>query len=184
MVEFNKLIVIPYNKGLYIDCSILDMPYFKNVYIDKIVIDSQDTFNKDGISKNPIYIHTVSGNEKHLQLTIKNTELLIPNMENNMFFVFAIVKGLPSSDVHCGLDSPVTLGVGVDSYLIYRKALKYISETYCDCNIPKAFIDFILRYRAFQICLKTRDYPLAITYWKKFINSINVKSSNRCECNG
>ena len=51
MVEFNKLFIIPYNKGIYIDCSVLDMPYFKNVYIDKIVVDTQDTFSKDGESK-------------------------------------------------------------------------------------------------------------------------------------
>lgn len=184
MVEFNKLIIIPYNKGIYIDCSVLDMSYFKNVYIDKIVIDTQDTFNKDGISKYPVYTYTVPGNQKQVQLHIKNTELLVPTMEGNMFFVYVITKGIPSSDVPCGLDSPVTLGVGVDSYRVYRKALNYLSDTYNKCDIPKAFIDFILRYKAFQICLKTRDYPLAITYWKKFINFLSVKPSNRCGCNG
>ena len=184
MVEFNKLFVIPYNKGIYIDCSVLGMPYFNNVYIDKIVVDTQDTFSKDGVSKYPVYSYTISGNQKRVQMTIKATDLLVPTMEGNMFFVYVITKGVPSCDVPCGLDSPITLGVGVDAYPIYRKALKYLSETYHKCDIPRAFIDFILRYRAFQICLKTRDFPLAITYWKKFTNSISTKPSNGCGCNG
>lgn len=184
MVEFNKLFVIPYNKGIYVDCSVLDMPYFENIYVDKIVIDTQDTFNKDGVSKYPVYSYTIPGNQKRVQITIKDTDLLVPTMEGNMFFVYVIVKGVPSYNTPCGLDSPITLGVGVDTYPIYRKALKYISETYRKCDIPRAFIDFILRYKAFQICLKTRDYPLAITYWKKFTNSISVKLDNKCGCNG
>ena len=117
-------------------------------------------------------------------MTIKDVDLLVPTMEGNMFFVYVITKGVPSCDVPCGLDSSTILGVGVDAYPIYRKALKYLSETYHKCDIPKAFIDFILRYKAFQICLKTRDYSLAITYWKKFINSISIKPSNGCGCNG
>lgn len=184
MVEFNKLFIIPYNKGIYIDCSVLDMPYFNDVYIDRIVIDTQDTFNKDGVSKCPVYSYTVSGNQKKVQLTIKDMDLLVPTMEGNMFFVYVITKGVPSCDVPCSLDSSITLGVGVDAYPVYRKALKYISETYCECDIPRAFIDFILRYKAFQICLKTRDFPLAITYWKKFTSSINIKHKNRCGCHG
>ena len=81
MVEFNKLFVIPCNKGIYIDCSVLDMPYFNNVYIDKIVVDTQDTFSKDGVSKYPVYSYTISGNQKRVQMTIKATDDL-----NIMFF--------------------------------------------------------------------------------------------------
>lgn len=184
MVEFKKLFIIPYNGGIYIDCAVLDMPYFENVYLDRIVIDTQDTFNKDGISRTPVYSTKIEGDKKSIQMTINKSDLLVKSMEGNMFFVYVIIKGLPSSDTPCGLDSPVTLGVGVDAYPVYRKALKYLSETYNSCQVPRALIDFILRYKAFQICLKTRDYPLAITYWKKFTNSISVKPSNGCGCHG
>ena len=184
MVGFKKLFILPYNKGIYIDCSVLDMPYFDNVYIDKIIVDSQDTFNKDGISKNPIFSTIISGNQKRVRLTIKDTQLLVKHMQGTMFFVYVLIKGTPASNTPCGLDSPVTLGVCVDTYHIYRKALKYLHELYCSCNIPKRFIDFILRYRAFQMCLKTRDYPLAITYWKKFHKSIEKPLSSGCGCDG
>lgn len=184
MIEFNKLLVIPYNKGLYIDCSIMDMPFFKDVYLDKIIIDSQDTFNKDGVSKTPIYKYNVEGNKKSIQLTIRDTELLVRKMENTIFFVYVIIKGLPSSDTPCGLDSPVTLGVAVDAYSVYRKALNYLYDVNNSCTIPKKFIDFILKYKAFQICLKTRDYTLAITYWKNFVKSFNRDITNNCSCYG
>ena len=184
MVEFNQLLVIPYDKGLYIDCSVLDMPFFENVYIDKIVIDSQDTFNKDGISKHPIYSYKTAGNVKRVKLTVKDTDLLVTKLENTIFFVYVIIKGIPSPDTPCGLDIPVTLGVGVDAYSVYRKALDYLYATYNECDIPKRFIDFILKYKAFQICLKTRDYPLAITYWKSFLKSMKSNSSNKCGCHG
>lgn len=184
MVKFNKLFIIPYNKGIYIDCSVLDMPYFENVYIDKIIIDTQDTFNKDGISKYPIYSYVVSGNQKQVKMTIKDSDLLVKSMEGKMFFVYILTKGIPSSNTPCGLDTPVVLGVGVDSYPIYKKALNYIKESYNNCDIPRNFINFVLRYKAFQMCLKTRDYPLAITYWKKFNKALNNKVSSNCGCYG
>lgn len=184
MIEFKKLLTIPYNKGIYIDCTILDMPYFKDVYLDKIVIDTQDTFNSGGPSDTPIYSITIEGEKKGTQITIKDTDLLVSNMEGTMFFVYVYTKGTPSSDIPCGLDNNPTLGVTVDAYPIYKKALNFLNGLYNNCDISKNFIDFILRYKAFQICLKTRDYPLAITYWNKFIKSISTKSSNGCGCNG
>lgn len=184
MVKFNNLMVIPYNKGIYIDASILDMPYYDNVYLDTIFIDTQDTYNNNGISKTPVYKLKIEGNQKSIKLNIKDTELIVPSMEGTMFFVYILVKGLPSPDVPCGMDELVTLGVCVDSYSIYRKGLDYIKETYNRCEIPKNFIDFILRYKAFQMCLKTRDFPLAITYWNKFYKHSNKVTNSRCSCNG
>lgn len=186
MVEFNKLLILPYNKGIFLDVSIPSLPYFKQMYIDRIVIDTQDTFNKDGISRNPVYTYQVEGNRKSLELTINDTDLLVPTMEGNMFFIYVITKGFPAPDTPCGMDEPVTLGVGVDSYRIYRKGIEYIQETYNSCNVPRHFIDFILRYKAFEMCLKTRDYPLAITYWKKFLRQLCSKSpsTNTCGCHG
>lgn len=182
MVEFNKLFIIPCNKGIYIDCSILNMPYFKDVYIDKIIIDNQDTFKNGGVSKNSIYSYTIDGNHKEVQISIKDTELLVPTIKGNMFFVYIITKGTCTPDTPCGLDNDTTIGVVVDTYFIYRVGLKYIKEAYNKCDIPRAFIDYILRYKAFQACLDAKEYPLAITYWKKFISSINNKLRNECGC--
>lgn len=183
MIEFNKLFVVPYNGGLYIDCQVMNMSYYNNVYIDKIVIDTQDTFTTSGISNNPIYTYQVSGNLKQVQLTIKNEQMDATIDETTMFFVYVVTKGTPSSSTPCGMDNSTTLGVSVNTYSIYRKAINYISQVYNKCDIPKHFIDFILRYRAFQVCLKAKDYRLAITYWKKFTNSNHISYANGCRCN-
>ncbi len=183
MIEFNKLLITPYNKAIYIDVSVLDMPYFKNVYIDKIIIDTQDTFNNNGPSSTPVYTYQVDGNIKNIQLTVNDTDILTSSMTGTMFFVYVITKGTPSSDVPCGLDNNSTLGVVVDTYHIYKRGLKFIQEAFDNCNIPQYFINFILQYKAFQMCLKTRDFPMAIMYWKKFWSDI-VKHPNKCTCHG
>lgn len=183
MVEFNKLLVVPYNKGIYIDVQVMDLPYFDNVYLDSVYIDNQDTFCTSGISKTPIYKHTIEGNQKSLKITVSDLDLLVSSMEGNMFFVYITTKGTPSADTPCGLDEPIILAVCVDSYSIYRKGINYIRETYEECNVPRHFIDFILRYKAFEMCLKTRDFPLAITYWKKFWGT-TIKLDSKCSCYG
>lgn len=184
MVEFNKLLVIPYNKGIYLDVQVMNLPYFTDVYLDSITIDTQDTFKSNGISNTPVYTHKIDGNQKGLQITITDTDLLVSNMEGTMFFVYVKVKGTPTMDTPCGLDEPTVLAVCVDSYKIYRRGIEYIQETYNNCSVPRNFTDFILRYKAFEMCLKTRDFPLAITYWKKFWKTLSLPQSSKCACYG
>lgn len=183
MIQFNKLFLLPFNKGIYIDCSVLDLEYFNNIFIDEIIIDTHETFSKGGPSKFPVYKYKVDGDQKNVTLTILDTDILCC-LENTMFFIYVKTKGIPASDTPCGMDNEISVGAAVDAYNIYKKALNYIQEAYNECNIPKYFIDFILRWKAFQICLKTRDYPLAITYWNKFINSINITKTPNCGCYG
>lgn len=183
MVKFNELFTLPCNGGIYIDCSVLDMPYFDKVFIDKIIIDTQDSFNKAGISENPIYSKTIDGDLKSIKLAIRKEEFLIPLDSNTIYFVYIITKGIPAVDTPCGMDSKVTLGAVVDTYSIYKRALKYLSSLNMECNIPRYFIDFILRYKAFKLALKTRDFPLAIKYWKMF-NGTNTNNYRLgCGCN-
>lgn len=184
MVQFNKLLISPDYQTLYIDCQIMDMPYFDNVYIDKITIDTNDTYDPIGISDSPIYKKTISGNIKRIQLSININELLIKNMSNTMFFVYITTKGTPSENTPCGFDINNVLGVCADTYQVYQKALQYIKSSYNECAIPRQFIDFILRYKAFQMCLSTRNFPSAIFYWKKLIKSITATSQSICKCNG
>lgn len=184
MVEYNKLYILPCDKGLYLDCSVLSLPYFKDVYIDKVIIDTQKTFSKEGISTSPIYQKTIEGNVKNIQLIIDRNELLIPSMRGVMFFVYVVTKGTPLPDTPCGCDIPVSLGVAVDSFSVYEKAMKYLSELEKSCSIPKYFIDFTLIYRAFQLCLKTRHFLLAIKYWNRLIKYSNKGTKNKCLCNG
>lgn len=187
MVEFKKLLVIPFGQGIYIECNVLDLPYFKDVYIDEIYIDNQDTYNINGISTTPIYYKKIDGDQKSIRFVIKNEDLaftLTPKTKDNIFFIYVKTKGVPASNTPCGLDIPITTAAAVENYSIYRRALKYIRESYEKCDIPRNFIDFILRYKAFQLALKTRDFPLAVKYWKMFTSSYSKNKIKGCGCHG
>lgn len=183
MVKFKELLIPPYNKGIYIDAEVLDMPYFKDVYIDSIYIDTQDTFSSSGISKTPVYKKILDGNNKSIKFFIDEKEISA-KIDGTLFFVYVKTKGIPTSDTPCGLDEPVVLGVCADVYNLYRQGILFIQETYDNCRIPKDFIDFILRFKAFQMCLKTRDFLLAIQYWKMFYDTLPPNINAKCSCHG
>jgi hypothetical protein len=126
----------------------------------------------------------IGGNQKNVQLTIADTDILVSRIEGNMFFIYVTVKGTPSSDTPCGLDDTTSLAVAVDSYSIYRTGINYLQDLYVAGEIDREFIDFILRYKAFELCLKTRDFPLAITYWNRFWSNLPTSSLSKCNCNG
>lgn len=183
MVEFNKLILTS-GGDIIIDCSILDMPYFENVYIAKVVIDTHNTYSLSGASSTPVYTHVLNTTDsKSLQLTIPAKELLVSNPEETLFFVHVYTKGTPNSDVPCGMDVPYTTGIVYNECYIHKNSLGYIKEAYTKCGVPKNLIDYILRYKAFTMCIKVKDYPLAIKYWNKFINSPSINITS-CNCNG
>lgn len=185
MVEFKRLLLLPKRNGLYLEVEVPDLPYNENIYLDRIYIDTADSFRVGGVSKNPVYKYTIEGNKKSLKLTIPHHDILVKHCEGQLFFVYVITKGTFKADTPCGMDEHATLAAICDTYKIYRQGIKYIQETYERCNVPRHFIDFILRYNAFKICLQTRDYPLAIAYWKRFNNqSCNAPSSNTCGCHG
>lgn len=177
MIEFKSLLIPPHNRGIYINCEVLDMSYFKDVYIDKIEIDTQKTFDTSGVSKKTIYKKIIEGNQKKLEIFIDETELL-DTITGNMFFVYITTKGTPASDTPCGLDEKVTLGVCADLYNIYREGIIYLRDIYYGELIPKAFIDFILKNKAFEMALKTRDFLLAIEYWESLQNDLTILNDN------
>ena len=47
------------------------------------------------------------------------------------------------------MDNSTTIGVIYDKYSIFKNAMNYIDEINNTCNIPKNFIDYILKYKAF-----------------------------------
>lgn len=184
MVEFNKLMILPCNQGIYIDANVLDMPYFNDVYIDSIVIDTQDTFDNSGPSKSPLYTYTIDGDNKSIKMTVNAEELLVNNLDTTMFFIYIITKGNFAANTPCGSDVRSTMAVAVNMEPIYRRSIKLLQQAYDDCEVPRGLIDFILRYNAFKTCLKTRDFSLAIIYWKRFWSMINQSKHDKCCCYG
>jgi hypothetical protein len=75
------------------------------------------------------------------------------------------------------------MGVAVNLRPVYNAAMHYLSELKDTCNIPKNFIDMILKIKAFTLSLKTGNFTTAIRLWNKFTTKV-VSSKTGCGCNG
>lgn len=208
MIQFNELRISPDGKKLIIDASVKELGYYDNVYIDAVIIDNQSTYVSGNPSSKPIFYYEISNpnvtvtypeyngyvpsregnsediNEKRVRLEL-DSKILGDSISTNLFFVYVIAKGTPSPDTPCGMDNQTTLGVVADLYPYYRSVMNGIKEISNECEIPKTFIDNLLRFKALELSLKTGNYIQAIKYWNKFF--VGIKSSNintYCKCHG
>lgn len=180
MIKFNELKITPDGKNLIIDISVKDYRYYDDITIDKVIIDTQDTFIINGPSDSPLYSYTVEGEEKNIRIELNNIAVPL----NNMLFVYVVAKGTPSPDTPCGYDNNIVMQTVVDLYPFYQETLCYLNEINKDCNIPRNFINMILRLKALELCVRTGNYLKAIKYWNKFFSGKKVVIHNTCTCNG
>lgn len=194
MIQFNTLKITQDGKNLIINASVKNLSYYTNVLIGSIVIDNQDTYSVSGPSSNPIYEHSFAGKDlvtnedivglKNISIIISAKELLDNNgdLNDDILYVYLIAVGTPSADTPCGMDNVNTLGVALNLRPIYNNGINYIKQVESTCEIPKDFIDFILRYKALDLALKTENYIQANKYWNKFFKNNNVVSLNTNSC--
>lgn len=215
MIEFQELRIVRDCSNLIIEAVVPSSSYYDDVYISQIAIDNQDTYIENGPSSNPVYLYeapvgmTVSdansdttcvtkrtatyvtdddGNVvgvKHITMTINKREISA-DLDNDILFVYAIATGTPSYNTPCGMDTIITLGVVLNIYPLFQKAMYYIGELSDTCNTPSGFIDYILRLKAFELAIKTGNYSQAISLWNKYLsgNGATVSNKKRCGCHG
>nr|DAG89218.1 MAG TPA: hypothetical protein [Crassvirales sp.] len=194
MIQFNTLKITQDGKNLIINASVKNLSYYTNILIGSIVIDNQDTYSASGPSSNPIYKHSFAGKDlvtnkdiaglKNINITVSAKELLDNNgdLNDDILYVYLIAVGVPSANTPCGMDNVNTLGVALNIRPIYNNGINYIKQVESTCEIPKDFIDFILRYKALDLALKTENYIQANKYWNKFFKNNNVVSLNTNSC--
>lgn len=124
----------------------------------------------------PIKSYRIEINKNDSSLTFKD----------NLLFVYVKTNGTPASDTPCGMDEETTLGVTLYHYPIYNAMMNSIKELEKNCEVPKNFINSILRFKAFELAIDTEHYNQAIIYYNKFIKniSLNTVTSNKCNCYG
>lgn len=196
MIQFNTLKITQDGKNLIINASVKNLKYYTNVLIGSIVIDNQDTYSASGPSSNPIYRQSFAGKDlvtnenieglKNINIIVSAKELLDNNgdLNDDILYVYLIAVGIPSADTPCGMDNINTLGVALNLRPIYNNGINYIKQVESTCEIPKDFIEFILRYKALDLALKTENYIQANKYWNKFFKNNNVVplNTNSCGC--
>ena len=216
MVHFNDLRFSKDSKYLIIDAAIDSQNFYEDVLLDSIIIDNQDTFVSNGPSSNPIYTYKIVDIDDKVYATpencncspvrvedgsycfvegtgtMKQVRLEIPlslygiNPYKDMLFVYVIASGTPSADTPCGLDNSKIMGTVVNLKYIYDNMLCYIRQIENECEIPKNFIDSILKYKALELSIRTGNYPLAIKYWNKYLSNSNpnISTIKTCNCYG
>lgn len=124
----------------------------------------------------PIKSYRIEINKNDSSLTFKD----------NLLFVYVKTNGTPAFDTPCGMDEETTLGVTLYHYPIYNAMMNSIKELEKNCEVPKNFINSILRFKAFELAIDTEHYNQAIIYYNKFIKniSLNTVTSNKCNCYG
>ena len=124
----------------------------------------------------PIKSYRIEINKNDSTLTFKD----------NLLFVYVKTNGAPASDTPCGMDEETTLGVTLYHYPIYNAMMNSIKELEKNCEVPKNFINSILRFKAFELAIDTEHYNQAIIYYNKFIKNVNLNTvtSNKCNCYG
>ena len=215
MVHFNDLRFSKDSKYLIIDAAIDSQNLYEDVLLDSIIIDNQDTFVSNGPSSNPIYTYKATDLDKVYAIpencncspvrvedgsycfvegtgTMKQVRLEIPlslygiDPYKDMLFVYVIASGTPSADTPCGLDNSKIIGTVVNLKYMYDNMLCYIRQIENECEIPKNFIDSILKYKALELSIRTGNYPLAIKYWNKYLSNSNpnISTIKTCNCYG
>lgn len=202
MVIFNECRIDKEGKHLIIDASIDSLSYYENVYLESLTIDTDKTFIENGPSSNPIYTKDlsfsnsdiqepatiepkVSINPKNIRLKLTYRELGLDTLDNNLLFVYIGVGGIPDPDTPCGMDNKYSVAVAVNMRPIYNKTMSYIKEFKETCTASKGFIDMILRFKAFELSLKTGNFTTAIKQWDKLLKNKGIVVLNRgCDCNG
>jgi len=220
MVHFNELRISENGKNLIIDVEVDMLSYYNDVYIESIQIDVDDNYIDSGASSKAVTVwkaggtstsktiasvsdtgcvdvqtQTLSGKyAKHVELCLTPTDLApltLKTFGDDIFFVYVNLIGTPAACTPCGYDESPALGVVFNKYKLYCSAMGFVKQLGDDCDVDKRwFLDFIMRYYAFMLCLKTGNYEQAIVYWDKYLNRVNTTTSSsgistrRCGCHG
>lgn len=190
-VEIEKLELNPEGTELTLKAHVKEDDYLKDVFLNSIYIDTENTFVEGKPSETPVFKYDVGDDQKDITITITSTEewndgsgkINLADFKNNLLYVWIMTEGKVSESAPCGSDNPYTLGITYYTPRLYQSSLQLIGDLGCNCNIPKAFIDFVLKIKALQASILAGSYSLAKRYWLKFFTKLSpVVATNKCNC--
>lgn len=216
MVIINELRITPDGKSLIVDASIENLSYYKDVNIAAVIIDTQDTFISSGPSNRAIYHQSYEKKShivgvlddcssiktddsckcdgivtaqkygtKHIRSILTQKDLGV-SLDNNIFFVYIVTNGTPSPCTPCGMDNLYTMGITYNLRPLYNLGMNYVRELADTCDIPRNFINYILRFKAFELAIRTGNYTDAFKYWDAFFKNktSSISKPKGCGCHG
>ena len=194
MVLFDLLRISDDGKRMYVDFHVNGADYFKKLTLDSMVIMTADQVSEtDPLTPTTEYIYKMDfpdGMREYSTVLVPaemNENFTKNNFSTDLFFVYVICKGTPDPCTPCGLDDATTLGVTFDENLLHQKVLGYTRMLADTCNIPQAFIDFILTWYGFKAAIETEHPIMAIKYYNMLFGfgDIDTDTYNKgCGCHG
>lgn len=174
------------------DTYILNGPGSNPVYTYTVGDDYDLTYSIPGqCNCNPVleeedrsYCLTYGSYEKkNVRLVLQAGDMNLGTLNDTMFFVYVIATGEPSADAPESTVSPQIMGTVTNLYPYCQSMMKSVKELVNECRIPKNFIDFSLRLKALELCIRTGNYPQAIVYWNKFFKGrMSEPAVTDCGC--
>ena len=185
MIVFNDLRITPDGENLLIDVMVAPYGYFKDMYISSISIDTEDTFSTGKPSSNAVVVYENQDTTvKEHSINITPDRFKFASLNGHIFYVYVTVAGTPSADTPCTMDTEYTLGVALNWQSIYQQGMDHMRKVVNGCcGMPKDFIDYILRFKAFELALRTAQYQLANDRFKKWFAEDGAKFNPPCGCN-
>lgn len=159
--------------------------YEKEPYVVGTLDDCASVKSADSNCKCDGIVTAQKYGSKHIRLVLTEKELGA-SLDSNIFFVYIVTHGTPAINTPCGMDNLFTMGIVYNPRPIYNLGMGYIRELADNCSMPKNFVDYILRFKAFELSLRTGNYTLAIDYWRKFFKNrtSSISKPKGCGCHG
>ena len=173
MVLFDQLRISDDGRQMYIDAHVSLADCFDGVTIQSLYIclGSQvyETLTIDPESNGNIYHKTYGENvrEIHECITIGDDALVYnkTSFSKDLFFVYVGCNTVPEGCECYPHVGRYVLKVTFDENLLYQRVMGYTKALADDCQIPVAFMDFILLWNAFKASVNTDHYIPAIKYY-------------------
>lgn len=170
MIKYNTVKIDGNN--LILDFEVEDKTYYSGVSIQGFRVDIPITYNTD----TPYY------KENEEDVTHLTKEIPIPDAKKELLIITPLVHMELPEDMPCGADVVDKTAV-YDKNILLSKGLGYLKILGDTCNIPREFIDFILKEKALDMAIVTCNYADAIKYWK-YLNMSKTITTKGCGCYG
>ena len=174
MIKYNKIRIIDGNK-LELDFEFEESAYYEHASIWGVRIDSSLTYNT-GTHFFPDKDYIYEGDNRHYQGVIP-----ISGISKDLIIITPIVRAIIPPEAPCGTDVVDTRAI-YNKDILNEKGLAYLKELGDTCNIPRGFIDFILKKYALDLAIDTCNYGAAVKYWK-MLTMVKGTPIKGCGCN-
>ena len=174
MIKYNKVHIIDGNK-LELDFEFEESNYYEHATIWGVRIDSSLTYNT-GTHFFPDKDYIYDGDNRHYQGVIP-----ISGISKDLIIITPIVRAIIPPEAPCGTDVVDTRAI-YNKDTLNEKGLAYLKELGDTCNIPRGFIDFILKKYALDLAIDTCNYGAAVKYWK-MLTMVKGTPIKGCGCN-